>query len=148
MSWFNYIGLIIIAGIMIPNILYAVKQKDGFQNKYVNKSAEVFEQIGRVGCFIFMIFNIPHTYFGFWFSGALLPYIIVNSLLCVGYLVCWAIFWKKSNLAKAISLSLLPSFIFLFSGILLANVPLIVCAIIFAPCHILISCKNVNESGG
>lgn len=129
---------------MIPNIIYAVKRKDGFQNGYVNKSAEVFEQIGRYGCFIFMIFNIPHTYFDFWFNGALLTYIIVNSLFCVAYLVCWAIFWKKSHLAKAISLSLLPSCIFLFSGIMLANVPLIVFAIIFAPCHILISCKNVN----
>lgn len=144
MSWFNYIGLVIIVIIMVPNIIYAVRQQDGFQNRYKNKTAEIFEQIGRYGCFIFMIFNIPYTYFDFWFDGALLAYIIVNSLLCVGYLVCWAIFWKKSHFGKAISLSLLPSCIFLFSGIMLANIPLIAFAIIFAPCHILISCKNVT----
>lgn len=144
MSWFNYIGLIIIAVIMIPNIIYAVTHRDGFQNAYANQPAEVFEQIGRGGCFIFMIFNLPYTYFGFWFRGALLVYIIVNSLLCVGYLVCWAVFWKKSHLARAVSLSLLPSCIFLFGGVMLANIPLMVFALIFAPCHILISCKNVN----
>lgn len=144
MSWFNYIGLIVIAVIMIPNIIYAVKRKDGLQNGYENKAAEIFEQIGRYGCFVLMIFNIPYTYFNFWFYGAFIMYIIVNSILCVAYLVCWAVFWNKSHLAKAIALSLLPSGIFLFGGVMLANIPLIVFSIIFAPCHILISCKNAH----
>lgn len=144
MPWFNYIGLIIIAVIMIPNIIYAVKRKGSFQNNYVNKTAEIFEQIGRYGCFISMIFNIPHTYFNFWFNDAFIAYIIVNSLLCLAYLICWAIFWNESHLTKSLSLSLLPSCIFLFSGVTIASVPLTVFAIIFAPCHILISCKNAN----
>ena len=67
MSWFNYIGLIIIAVIMIPNVVFAMTNKDGFENKYKNKSVETLEQIGRFACFILMIFNIPYTYFGFWF---------------------------------------------------------------------------------
>lgn len=79
-----------------------------------------------------MIFNIPYTYFDFWFNGAFLTYIIVNSLLCVAYLVCWVVFWNKTHLAKAISLSVLPSCIFTFSGIMLTNIPLIVFSIIFA----------------
>lgn len=39
MSWFNYVGLIIIAVIMIPNIIYAVKRKNGFLKlpKFLNK---------------------------------------------------------------------------------------------------------------
>lgn len=144
MSWFNYVGLIVIVVIMIPNIIYAVKHKDGFQNRYINKTAEIFEQIGRYGCFFLMIFNIPYTYFNFWFYGAFITYIIVNSLLCIAYLVCWEIFWNKSCLIKAILLSLLPSCIFLFSGVMLANIPLIIFASIFAHCHILINCKNAD----
>lgn len=143
-SWFNYIGLIIIAVIMIPNIIYALTRKDGCQDGYKNKFAEIFEQIGRYGCFAFMIFNIPYTYFNFWFDRAFIVYITVNSLLCAAYLIFWVIFWKKSNMAKAILLSLLPTCIFLFSGITLANIPLMVSAVIFAPCHILISCKNAK----
>lgn len=37
MSWFNYYGLIIMAIIMIPNIVYAVKQKDGMALESHNK---------------------------------------------------------------------------------------------------------------
>lgn len=43
---------------------------------------------------------------------------------------------------KALSLSIIPSAIFLFSGVVLANIPLIVFAVLFAVNHILISYKN------
>ena len=59
MSWFNYYGLAIMAIIMIPNIVYAVKHKGGAENGYRNRAAEVLEQIGRYGCMALMIFNIP-----------------------------------------------------------------------------------------
>ena len=49
MEWFNYYGLIIIAIIMIPNIIFAIKHKEGFANKYQNKAVEIMEQIGRYG---------------------------------------------------------------------------------------------------
>ena len=51
---------------MIPNIIYAIKCKDGFQNKFENKTLELFEQISRFGSFGFMVINV--LYFGFWFD--------------------------------------------------------------------------------
>ena len=48
---------------MIPNIIYAIKCKDGFQNKFENKTLELFEQISRFGSFGFMVINV--LYFGF-----------------------------------------------------------------------------------
>ena len=33
MEWFNVFGLIFIAVIMIPNVVFAIKCKDGFDNK-------------------------------------------------------------------------------------------------------------------
>lgn len=142
MDWFNYIGLIIIVVIMIPNIVFAIRNKDSFNNVYKNKILEISEQLGRYGCLFFMVFNVPCTYFNFWFINAKFTYIIVNSLLSLTYLVCWAIFWKKNNLARALWLSILPSCIFIFSGVMLLNVPLIVFSLIFATSHILISVKN------
>ena len=142
MSWFNYIGLIVISVIMIPNIIYAIKNKGGFPNSCGSKAAELFEKIGRYGCIAFTVFNIPFTYFGFWFDKAMLVYAIVNSVLCVIYLACWAIF-RKNTVEKAILLSAIPSCVFLFGGIMLLSIPLIVFEIVFAPCHILVSCKNV-----
>ena len=74
MSWFNYYGLILMAIIMIPNIIYAAKHKNN-ENSYRNKTVEILEQIGRYGCFVLMIFNIPYTYFNFWFDNALTVYL-------------------------------------------------------------------------
>lgn len=36
MEWFNAFGLIYIVVIMIPNIVFAIKCKDGFENKWNN----------------------------------------------------------------------------------------------------------------
>lgn len=142
MSWFNYYGLIIMAVIMIPNILYAVKRKNNETDIYKNKAVIIAEQIGRYGCFFFMIFNIPYMYFNFWFNHSLAVYLSVNGTLCLLYLIFWIILWNKTGKLKALSLSIIPSCIFLFSGIAFLNIPLIVFAIIFAVNHILISYKN------
>lgn len=69
MEWFNVFGLIFIAVIMIPNVVFAIKCKNGFDNKWNNKYVEITEQVGRLGCFVFMIINIPGTWFGWWFAS-------------------------------------------------------------------------------
>lgn len=142
MSWFNYYGLIIIAIIMIPNIIFAIKRKDGFANSYKNKPVEIMEQTGRYACMALMIFNIPYTYFNFWFDYALAFYLSVNGILCLAYLLFWGICWNKNGKLKALSLSVIPSVIFLFSGIVLADIPLILFAVLFGINHILLSYKN------
>ena len=145
MNWFNYYGLAIVALIMIPNIVYAVLHRDGFQNRYKNRTVEVLEQIGRYGCMVFMIFNIPYTYFNFWFGNALIAYLCGNGALLLAYFVCWIVFRKREGLARALCLSALPSAVFLYSGILLAHIPLLVFALLFSVNHILLSCMNTKK---
>lgn len=145
MSWFNYYGLIFVALIMIPNIIYAVKNKNSFANNYKNKLVEVLEQIGRYGCIALMIFNIPYTWFGFYFPFAQIAYIVMNAVLVIAYCVIWVILWNKNGIIKALLLSIIPSLVFLFSGIMIASIPLIVFAVLFAVTHILISVKNTPE---
>ena len=41
MSWFNLFGLIFVAAILIPNIIFAATHPDGFENKYNNKTVEI-----------------------------------------------------------------------------------------------------------
>lgn len=144
MEWFNVFGLIFIIIIMIPNIIFAIKCKDGFQNKWNNKTVETLEQIGRYGCFGLMIINIPKTWFGFWSDEAFAVYLIVDSILVLAYCIIWIICWKKNNIFKALALSIIPSVIFIFSGIMSRSILLIVSALIFAPCHITISYKNAK----
>ncbi len=144
MNWFNIYGLIFIVIIMIPNIVFALKCKDGFVNKYNNKFVELFEQIGRFGSFIFMILNIPKTYFGFYFNNGLILYLIVDSILVALYCLIWAICFKKPSVFRALSLSIIPSILFLYSGVMIRSILLIIFSLIFAPCHILISYKNAK----
>lgn len=136
----------VIVLIMIPNMIFAKTNKEGFTNYYSNKKVEILEQFGRFGCFAFMIINVPYTYFNFWFGGAKLIYIIVNFSLVFLYLLFWVILWKKFTIFKSLILSILPSIIFICSGILLLSIPLIIFAIIFVPTHILISYKNAKLS--
>lgn len=65
MDWINIYGFVFMLFIMIPNIIFTLKNKDGFQNLWNNKIIEVFEQIGRFGCFGFMILIISR--FRIWF---------------------------------------------------------------------------------
>lgn len=143
MKWFNYIGLVFVVLLLIPNIVFAIKNKK--EQKQPNKRIlEIFEQIGRYGSMLFMIFNIPYTFWGFYFAYAQIVYIAINSALMLAYYIFWIIFWKKDCLTKSLLLSIIPSILFTFSGIMVASVPLIIFAIIFAIFHIWISAKNFN----
>ena len=96
MEWLNVFGLVMVAVIMIPNILFAMKCKDGFVNKWNNKLVETVEQIGRFGCFGFMIINIPGTWFGWWSDEAFAVYLVVGAVLVTLYCVIWAVCFRKS----------------------------------------------------
>ena len=129
---------------MIPNILFAMKCKDGFVNKWNNKSVETVEQIGRFGCFGFMIINIPGTWFGWWSDEAFAVYLVVDAVLVTLYCVIWAVCFRKSSVFRALALSIIPSVLFLFSGIMSRSILLTIAAVLFAPSHILISCQNAK----
>lgn len=144
MEWINIFGAIFIVIIMIPNIIYAIKCKDGFENKWRNKVVEIAEQIGRIGCFGFMVINIPGTWFGWWSDGAFVLYLVVNIALITFYCIIWIICFSENTIFRALALSIIPSFVFLFGGIMSRSLLLIVSAVIFAPAHILISYKNAK----
>lgn len=144
MEWFNGFGLIFIAVIMIPNIIFALKCKDGFVNKWNNKYVEIIEQVGRFGCFGFMIINIPGTYFGWWSDEAFAIYLIVDFILVLIYCIIWIVCFKESIIFRALALSIIPSILFLFSGIMSRSVLLIIASVLFAPSHIMISYKNAK----
>lgn len=142
MSWFNIWGFIFVAAVMVPNIAFAAKCKEGFLNNWSNKYVEIAEQIGRFGCFGFMFINIPGTCYGWINNKFFVIYIISDIILTATYCAVWALCFKKPGLFRSITLSVIPSVLFLLSGILIRSILLIVSAVIFAPCHILISYKN------
>ncbi len=144
MGWLNVYGLIMIAVVMIPNIIFAIRCKEGLKNKWENKIIEVAEQTGRFGCFMFMILNIPGTWFGWWSDEAFAIYLIVDTALVTAYCVIWIICFKNNSMFRAMALSVIPSVLFLFSGIMSRSVLLLIASIIFAPNHILLSYRNAK----
>ena len=144
MEWLNVFGLVMVAVIMIPNILFAMKCKDGFVNKWNNKSVETVEQIGRFGCFGFMIINIPGTWFGWWSDEAFAVYLVVDAVLVTLYCVIWAVCFRKSSVFRVLALSIIPSVLFLFSGIMSRSILLTIAALLFTPSHIMLSYQNAK----
>ena len=144
MEWFNAFGMFFIIVIMIPNIMFMIKSKDGLDNKWNKKYVEIIEQVGRFGCFGFMIINIPGTWFGWWSDEAFALYLIIDTILLILYCVIWIITFKKSSVFRALALSIIPSILFLFSGIMSRSVLLIIASLFFAPSHIMISYKNAK----
>ena len=63
---------------------------------------------------------------------------MVSSVCCV----CW----KKNSMFRALALSIIPSVLFLFSGIMSRSLLLIAASILFAPSHILISYRNAKSA--
>lgn len=143
----NLYGLIFMVAILIPNVIFAVKCPDGFNNTWHNKTVEVCEQIGRFGCFAFMIVHIPGTWFGFPSDEAFAVYLVADSLLVLLYCGIWAVCFRKNSVFRALALSILPSLLFLLSGILSRSVLLILAALLFAPCHIMLSYRNAVSAG-
>ncbi len=144
MEWLNLFGLAFVAAILIPNILYAAKCPDGFENRWTNKAVELIEQIGRYGCFAFMIFQVPGTWFGWWSEEAFAAYLIGNAVLTALYCGVWIVCFRRNTVFRALALSILPSAIFLLSGILSRSVLLLISALLFAPAHVLISYRNAK----
>lgn len=96
MKIFNVFGAILVAVSLIPNIIFAIRCRDGFKNNWNNRFVETAEQIGRFGCFAFMVFNVPGTCFGRPSDEAFALYLIVNAVLAAAYCAIWAICFKKA----------------------------------------------------
>lgn len=144
MEWFNVFGLVFMVIIMIPNIVYAIRCKEGFENKWNHRFVEFAEQIGRYGCFVFMCVNVPGTWFGWWSNEAFAIYLVIDTMLVALYCAVWIMFFKKKGMFRSLALSIIPSLLFVFSGIMSRSILLILASVLFAPCHILISYKNAQ----
>lgn len=140
MGWLNPYGLAVMAVIMVPNIVFALRCRDGFKNYWQNRWVERLEQIGRFACFALMIVVLPGT--GFGSDEAFAAYLIADGGLTLAYCLIWMVCFRKNSVFRALALSILPSAVFLVSGALMRSVPLIIAAVIFAPCHIAISYQN------
>ena len=141
MEWLNIFGLILVVLILVPNIIYAFKFRDQ-QNKCTNKIMNIIEQVGRYGCMFLMIFNIGIAEFGFASKSMFLVYLIGNATLLISYWIIWILYFKKQTYWEQLALAIIPTCLFLLSGITIQHYLLVIWSVIFGIGHIFVTNKN------
>lgn len=139
-KWLDRYGLAFAVILMIPNILYGL-WGDFSALTYHNKAVELLEQVGRYGCMLFLI--MPVFSRGFPSKKAEKAYALLGFGLLALYCLGWIVFWDENTLTRALVLSILPSLLFLESGLLRRDLFLSASAVLFAVCHIFISVQSV-----
>ena len=95
-GWINLFGGIFVILMLIPNIVYAIKNKDE-KNLFANKVMNIIEQIGRYACIVLMWFPLLVWKFGFSTATEMCIYMISNIVLLVAYWILFAIYMKKEK---------------------------------------------------
>ena len=139
--WINLFGLVIVMIMLVPNTIYTLKFRNQ-KNKCENKIMNILEQIGRYSSMIFMVFTFGQAEFAFTSLGRFMVYFIGNFTLLAIYLIVWILYFIKQKSWKRMTLAIVPSLIFLVSGITLGNIMLVISGGIFAVSHSYVTYKN------
>ena len=142
-GWINVFGAVVVVLMLIPNIVYAIRYRDE-KNLCTNRLMNLIEQIGRYACIVLMWLPLLVWEFGFRSVFEMLLYLFGNGALLLAYWIVFFRHMRKRSAAKALTLAVLPSCIFLMSGILLRHWLLAGFAVLFAIGHIYVTLKNVQ----
>lgn len=134
-GWINLFGAGIVMLMMIPNVIYGAKQTQSRSEQEIPKYLSICEQIGRYGCIILMWLPLFVWKFGFERTEELLIYLIANGLLLLVYDLFWAAYARERTLARAMALAVIPTVVFLLSGVLLKHWTLVIFAALFGAAH-------------
>ena len=134
-GWINLFGAGIVVLIMIPNIIYAAREKQAETQTKVPNYLFACEQAGRYSCIVLMWLPLLVWKFGFGSAGELLIYLIANGILLLSYYLFWLAYARRKSLTIAIALAVIPPLLFLLSGILLNHWTLVAFAVLFGVAH-------------
>lgn len=134
-GWINVFGAGIVTLIMIPNIIYAVKRKQTGAENDIPKYLSILEQIGRYGCIVLMWLPLFVWKFEFGSIEAFLVYLAANGVLLLSYYLFWAAYARERALRTAMALAVIPTVLFLLSGVLLHHWMLAASAVLFGVAH-------------
>ena len=144
-GWINLFGAVIVVLILIPNIIYAVRYKQDETRTEIPTYLTVCEQVGRYACIVLMWLPLLVWKFGFKSVEEFLIYLIGNGALLLCYFLSWMLYSRKKTLSVAMALAIIPTAIFLLSGLLLRHWLLVAFAILFGACHCTITYMTHKE---
>ena len=140
-GWINVFGAAIVILMLIPNIIYAINHKDE-KNLCDNRLMNITEQVGRYACIILMWLPLLVWKFGFTDIAGMILYLAGNAVMLAAYWIIFAGYMKEKHSRSALILAILPTCIFLLSGLVLRHWLLVAFAIIFGIGHIYVTRKN------
>lgn len=137
----NGAGAALVALMLVPNIVYAVKFPGG-ENRCTNRVMNLLEQIGRYASMALMILPLGVWEFGFASVAEMLVYLLGNAALLAGYWGTWLLYFRKGTAKRALTLAVLPTCIFLLSGLMLRHWLLVAAGAVFGVAHIYVTREN------
>ncbi|MCR5324453.1 MAG: hypothetical protein K6E85_14435 [Lachnospiraceae bacterium] len=144
-GWINLFGAAIVILMLIPNIIYAVRNKDE-KKLCTDRLMNIIEQVGRYACIVLMWLPLLVWKFGFGSVEAFLIYMIGNGVLLAAYWIVYAFYLRRKRAGLALSLAIIPACIFLMSGVLLRHWLLVLFTVIFAFGHIYVTWVNCSKN--
>lgn len=141
MEWVNLFGLGIVVLMLIPNLIYACKHKQA-ETERLHPAMNLLEQVGRYGSMFLMVFNIGVLEFGFKSKLAFTVWLLSIAFLLMAYWLLWFFYFQNPNNILALSLAVIPSTIFILSGLLLWHWLLVLFGFVFSLGHIFITVQN------
>ncbi len=143
-GWINLFGGIIVILMLVPNIVYALKNR-GERNLCANRWMNLIEQAGRYGCIVLMWFPLLVWRFGFRSIPEMLLYFLGSGGLLGTYWSVFIRYMQEKTAKRALILAILPACIFLLSGLLLRHWLLVGFALLFAVGHIYVTMVNAES---
>lgn len=143
-GWINLFGGVIVILMLIPNIVYALKNRDE-RNLCANRLMNILEQAGRYGSIALMWLPLLVWKFGFRSVAEMLLYFLGNGALLWAYWHVYRRYLKQRTTGRALALAILPTCIFLLSGLLLRHWLLVGSALLFAVGHIYVTLENAKK---
>ena len=140
----NTFGIIIVVLMLIPNAVYGIAMRGkGLENRCTNKAINTCEQIGRYGSMVAMALAEP----GFASDELFAVWFICAVALIVLYSVGWGVFFilaknGRSLFAVSLALAVIPSIIFIGTGLMQRVILQIILGVLFAAAHIYITVYN------
>ena len=140
-GWINIFGMMIVLLLLIPNLIYAWKGPNE-KNQCKSFIFNAVEQIGRYASMALMVMPVGVWRFGFSSKKMFLLYVSVNLLLLCLYWLIWRLYFRKRTLCTAIVLAVIPTCIFLISGLTLRHWVLVFAAFLFGTGHLYVTIQN------
>lgn len=144
MDWLNLPGLLAMLMLLAPNILYAARHPNA-RKSCRSKGLLVLEQIGRYGCMVLMCLPMGLLAYGYAAPGWAVVWLTLATTLVFVYWAVWVLYFRKAGIACALTLALVPAALFLLSGLLWRNIPLVALSLLFGYAHTRITAVNARQ---